>query len=185
MNTDTLTAPASLRSREASLRGVAGVTLVVALIGAMVLGALWAHRAGWGLVSVHGGSMGDAIPNGSLVITKTEPASNVAAGDVILIRVRAEDGSSSAPKLHRVMAIENLDGQVVVRTKGDANADPDHEKYVLPQQTLVEQWHIPRLGYWFSFLVTPQGWLLAAALPFTAVAAIAVASIWRKKPVTA
>jgi signal peptidase I len=183
--TDELMPVASLRPRSATLRKLAGLAVVGAFIGAIGLGVLYARSAGFGLISVHGGSMGDTIPTGSLVIAKSKASTDVDVGDVILIRQQAQDGSTSAPKLHRVIALEKRDGQVLVQTKGDGNADPDPGEYVLREQTLVEQWHVSRLGYWISFAGTPQGWALVSALPFVTVAAIIIASIWRRKPAPA
>lgn len=183
--TDALTQTSPGRSRRAMLPNAAGLAMTVALLGGIVLGVLWAHRAGWGMISVHGGSMGDTIPIGSLVIARTEPAADVAVGDVILINEQAEDGSMLAPKLHRIVVMDERDGKVVVKTKGDGNSDVDPSETILGEHTLVSQWHMPRLGYWLSFMATPSGWLITAALPFTAVAALVIASIWRKKPVPA
>lgn len=102
-----------------------------------------------------------------------------------MMRHQNEDGSTSAPKLHRVIALEEREEQILVQTKGDGNTDPDPGEYILRDETLVAQWHVPRLGYWISFAATPQGWAMTAALPFVAVAALAIASIWRRKPATA
>ena len=102
-------------------------------------------------------------------------------GDFILIQ-RSLRRPARAPKLHRIVAMESRDGDVVVQTKGDANESVDPSETILGEHTVVAQWHIPQVGYWLSFVRTPAGWLITAALPFTSAAAMVIASIWRKKP---
>jgi signal peptidase I len=69
------------------------------------------------------GSMGDAIPPGSLVLTRSVPPSTLRVGDVITFqKPRGEAGLDT----HRIVRVDRSDGHTTYRTKGDANptADP-------------------------------------------------------------
>lgn len=52
----------------------------VVFLGAVGLGLLYARGAGFSLISVHGGSMGDTIPTGSLVVAKAKAPADVRLG---------------------------------------------------------------------------------------------------------
>lgn len=147
-----------------------------ALIGGVVFSALSFRGDGYRVVSVHGGSMGNSIPNGSLVLAQWQRDSDIATGDVILVR---EDSASTQPKIHRVIDVTEEDDSYVVHTKGDGNETPDPEPFRLPDRVLVSRGHVPYLGMVTAAIASPFGWLLLVALPLTAVALLIVASIWR------
>lgn len=70
---------------------------------------------------VMSGSMEPTIGTGDVVIVNEVPTSQIEEGDVITF-----GGSAAAPPTtHRVIAIQESDGQRVFRTQGDNNEDPD------------------------------------------------------------
>jgi hypothetical protein len=88
---------------------VARVVLVAILIAVIAsLGVLFVARPfGIGTVLTHGVSMGDAVPNGSLAVTRETAKDDVGPGDIIVIE-------AGATKIHRVVAVEEQDGERVV-----------------------------------------------------------------------
>ena len=165
--------------RRSGLRRVADGTIVLALLTIVVaLGsALVPRLVGFEGLAITSGSMGKAAPVGSLVLTRDRLASEIRAGDVIAL-----ERPGHPIVVHRVLAVETVDGGLVVETKGDANATPDPEPYPLPVQVPVMARSIPLVGYLVALLKVPLGWLLLIALPATAVAAAVIRDLWRSEP---
>ena len=149
------------------------VLALVALAAALAVAAA-PRLFGYGTLAVHGGSMGDSIPNGSLVFTRWIPDEDVEIRDVILVR----EESAASPRIHRVVAIYPEGGQVAVRTRGDANKTPDPNLYVLPDRVATPVRTVPYLGYLVGLVVTPLGWGLLVALPATLLCLFALRAIW-------
>lgn len=68
-----------------------------------------------------GTSMGDAIPSGSLLVTRSVAPERIEVGDVISFRVEG----LRHPITHRVIAIRGRSGSLVFATQGDGNPRPD------------------------------------------------------------
>ena len=130
---------------------------VIALLAATVLAILVPGVFGWQALVVRSGSMGATAPTGSVVLARPVPGSQVAVGDVVVMR----HATSGLPVMHRVIQIDQAGGQRIVHTKGDANPAPDPELYVLPAEATVSVLAIPRLGYLIGYLQTPLGrWVM-------------------------
>ena len=132
---------------------------------------------GYGTLVVHGGSMGERIPNGSLVFARWIPAEKVKVGDVILVREETA-GDPARPKIHRVVWLEQNEGQVLVRTKGDTNETVDPRLHVLPSHLATPARTVPYLGYAIGFVQTPLGWVLLVLLPATLLSILTLRSVW-------
>lgn len=174
--------PTRRRSRRSSLpvsRIMALTVLAAALLGGgLSFEALSLRGEGYRVVIVNGGSMGESIPSGSLVVARWHASADIAAGDVILVN---DDSASTQPKIHRVIDVTKNDDSYVVHTKGDGNETPDPEAYQLPDRVLVSRGHVPYLGMVATAIASPAGWLLMVALPLTLVAALTILSIWRPR----
>ncbi len=149
---------------------------LVALAAALSVAAL-PRLFGYGTLQVHGGSMPDAYPNGSLVITRWTPAEEVQLGDVIVVQEDGDD-APARPKLHRVVSLDEQGSQTLVRTKGDANQTADPKLYILPDQVRTPAYALPYLGYVVGFAVTPLAWVLLVALPATLLCVTTLRAIW-------
>jgi signal peptidase I len=108
---------------------------------------------GWGAVftfhlepmAMLTGSMGDAIPPGSLVVTRSVSPSTLRVGDVITFqKPRGEAGLDT----HRIIRVDRSNGHTTYRTKGDANpvADPWALEFEGDQVADRVLWSAPRLG---------------------------------------
>ncbi len=152
---------------------------LVALLGlaAVLAVALLPSLFGYGSLVVRGGSMGAALPTGSLVVGRWVDGNEIEPGDVILMQEQ-DPGGQAVPKLHRIITVETRDGQRVVETKGDANDSPDPLLYVLPDRVLTPAYHLPYLGFLVGFLKTPLGWVLLILMPCGLLLLDALRRIW-------
>ena len=109
---------------------------------------------------VAGGSMEPTIPLGAAVIVEPVRPADLAVGDVVTLR----SGQDHAIFTHRVIRVAELDGQVVIETKGDANdsADPS----LTPASGVVGRVAvaIPFAGFLVALLSIPSGVLFVIAI---------------------
>ena len=146
---------------------------LIAALGAAVLPRL----AGYGTLVVRGGSMGEAYPTGSLVVSRSMAAKDVRVGDAILVGEENAAGKS-LPTLHRVVSLSQQGDQIVVQTKGDANETADPNLYVLNGHVATPVYTLPYLGYLLGFVLTQLGWVLVVAIPATILSLLMLRSIW-------
>ncbi len=88
---------------------------------AVLLVFAWPGMFGFNTYTGLGTSMGDTIPSGSLLVTRSVAPEDIEVGDVISFRL---DGVEQ-PITHRVIAIRERSGAFVFATQGDGNAAPD------------------------------------------------------------
>lgn len=106
------------------------------------------------------GSMAPAISDGDLAVARSTSASQVGVGDIVSVTNR-----TGARVTHRVQAVEPFGTQIRLTLKGDANAAPDAETYVVKSVDKV-LFTVPKLGH-------VVGW--ATGLPGIVVGSIFVA----------
>jgi signal peptidase len=111
------------------------------------------------IFTVQSGSMEPAIHTGSLIFVK--PLADYSVGDIVTKK-------TDDPKMtvtHRVVTKEEIDGQTVFETKGDANDSSDGEKFgkdmIIGKKFLT----IPFLGYLTSYAKTQAGIILIIIIP--------------------
>ncbi|OZE88483.1 signal peptidase I [Rhodococcoides fascians] len=96
------------------------------------------------------GSMSPAIDTGALALSKKTPADDIQIGDIV--NVTNAGGSSIT---HRVVDIGAVGtGSVQLFLKGDANADPDVESYIVSDARRVF-FSVDKLGYAVAWLSGP------------------------------
>ncbi|HEU4760125.1 MAG TPA: signal peptidase I [Dehalococcoidia bacterium] len=174
--------PPAARKRQTAwrfLRLALYASLLAALLAlAVALGAAALPRLlGYRALVVSGGSMGEALPNGSLAVARWLPAEEVRVGDVILVQT-SDAAGPARPKLHRVVSLQPDGSRLLVRTRGDANHASDPGSYVLPHRVLTPAYTLPYLGYLAGFAGTPLGWALLVLLPGAIVCALTLRDIW-------
>lgn len=113
------------------------------------------------------GSMSPEITTGSLAFARTVPATDLAVGDVVSVV-----NGQGTRITHRVYDLEQQAGNVVaVKLKGDANANPDIEPYVVTEADRIF-FSVGGLGYAVAWLSSPfaifLGGILVAGLLITA-----------------
>lgn len=129
---------------------------------AIILAAVLVPRvAGATPYTIITSSMEPSLPPGTLVIVKPVDPSEIRVGDVITVQL--ESGEDTVVT-HRVSGIaQQLDGDVLFETKGDANDAPDTELR-LPVQVRGEVWYsLPYLGYVSTALTGGERqWIITA-----------------------
>jgi signal peptidase len=137
--------------RLASRLGRYGLALLVGVI-ALGYGAVFAFRLE--PMTMLTGSMGESIPAGSLVLTRSVPPSSLRVGDVITF-----EKPRGAPGLdtHRIIRIEDSNGHTTYRTKGDANSveDPWVLEFGHGQTGHRVEASVPHLGRLFAWFRSP------------------------------
>jgi signal peptidase I len=156
---------------------VAQLALVLALAALVGLGLL--PQTGWYRpVTVLSGSMQPAFSPGDMVVVMPEPVSAVRVGQVISYRIPVGDHHVQS---HRVIEVLRRNGDVSVRTKGDANKTPDPWTATLHGPTA---WRVravlPKLGWIVFWLRTPLVHELTLFLAPLLLALLAVLQIWRR-----
>lgn len=156
-------------------RAVAWRLMLVSLgcFAALMAVAVLPSVFGYPTLAVQGGSMGSSLPRGSVAIARWVPAEEVQLGYVIVV-----DGARANPKVHRVVSLDDKDGKIVARTKGDANTAADPGELVLDGRVAVQTYAIPFLGYGADFARTPLGWTLLVLLPAFVLALLTLRDIW-------
>jgi signal peptidase len=142
-----------------SVSQLATGVLLAALVAGLVMLAAPRVVGGQALI-VTSGSMGSAVPVGSVVLVRPAPAAAVRVGDVLLMR----EGTDGTPVLHRVVERTVVNGRISVRTKGDANPAPDPNPYRLGATAYLAATDVPGLGYAIAALRSPPGLLGLAGL---------------------
>lgn len=155
--------------------GAATLLLVAAVLFAIVLlvpGVVGAE----GSYVVQSDSMSPAISAGDMVVTKAVDADDLETGTVITFRQAASTQNDRVT--HRIVGVEERDGEPRYVTKGDANEEVDRE-LVAPSQIEGKVWFtIPVLGYLVSFAGTDLGLITLVVLPAVALVVSEVYSLY-------
>jgi signal peptidase I len=134
-----------------SLGAVAGVVCIAAAVAGVFFGVT--------PLVFRSGSMAPAVDTGALALGVDVSGDQIVVGQVVSI-VR-DDGSRIT---HRVHSIEAVTGNsATIALKGDANAEPDPDVYVVASATRVFA-HIPYAGYFVAWLSTPFAWIIGLAV---------------------
>jgi signal peptidase I len=116
------------------------------------------------MMMVLSGSMSPVFETGALIaVDPTGPTHPYAVGDVITFKSPDDPNKIIT---HRVVEVQTKDGQRSYVTKGDANDSKD-PKPVMPTSVIGQyaDFHIPLLGYVFSFVKTKLGIALVLIVP--------------------
>ncbi len=149
---------------------VAGVVVVAGLAVAAVALGHWQARP------VLSGSMRPALPIGGVAITESVPTGSLKVGDVAVFH---PPGQPDVTYVHRIIWLQRHHGQLLVRTKGDAN--PVRDPWTLHVQGAVAyqvRYVVPLVGYAAVWVHSAGGrsrlLLLAAAALLVCVVSLVV-----------
>ena len=148
------------------LLSVAFAVLAIAVLG-VGLGARLAPAAGYEFFSIRSGSMEPSLSVGSLAIVSSD-TSALTEGQAVAFRL-----PSGVVVTHRIVEVVENGTGTYLRTKGDANEDPDPS--LVPATAVVGpvQMSLPLIGFLLAMLGMPIG--LVAIL---SVAATLITAIW-------
>lgn len=134
---------------------VALITLVLSIV-------LLSHVApalGYQLIIIKGPSMEPTMPLGSLAIERPTSPENIVVGQVVTYVL-----PNHVVVTHRVSAVRESNGELLIETHGDANAAPDPALQPGAAVTGVVEAHLPLAGFLLAFLAVPTGMLSAISL---------------------
>lgn len=157
-----------LGSTTTVLRRIVDVTLI-ALIAVVLFGLILGKvipLAGHRTIIIGGGSMEPAIALGAAVVITPVQAADLTTGDVVSMQV----GPDRATFTHRIVDLVPRADGLWIRTKGDANAEPDPT--LVPATAILGrvELSIPWAGFLLAFLSLPVGILFVLGLAATLMA---------------
>lgn len=161
------------------LRGAAYwlAVAVASLALAAVLATAGARFLGYSPCIMYGGSMGSTAPVGGLAFMETVPAESLDVDDVVVFRPPST-GEAREPMMHRIISVEEVDGQRVFRTKGDANEGADPWELRLTGEGGRLVFVVPYAGYFFWFFKTQTAWALVVLPLVGCLGFLALRRIW-------
>ncbi|MFC4243309.1 signal peptidase I [Gryllotalpicola reticulitermitis] len=171
------TAHRDTRRRDADERPLGLVrdvlVVVVAIIGAATV--LWLAAAavfGLHLTVLATGSMSPGMPPGTLVVTRSTPATQLKVGDVVTVP-RELDGKPVTHRIVQLSAGPNANERDL-RLKGDANTAEDTATYIVGPHTPRRIASVPGIGRGLLWLQRP----IVAIVSGLVVAAIVAWALW-------
>ncbi len=135
------------------------ILFCLVVIGILVAFSFFPIPGNYKVYTVLSGSMEPAIHTGSLIFVK--PLESYNEGDIITVPTR--DGKKTVT--HRVISKTEKNGEVIFKTKGDANDSEDKE--IIKEGDIIGKTFlaIPLLGYPVNYAKTPQGLILLIIIP--------------------
>lgn len=154
----------------------------------VILWSLIAILAGLGLgpraqlfrtLVVRSGSMGAAMPAGSLAVVTAQDPAHIKVGHIITYHV---PGLDDVVVSHRVIEVDTKGGATIFRTKGDKNERPDPW---VAQVTGSTAWRVraalPGLGWAVVAFRTPWVRLVTSILAPMLLAGLSLQAIWSRR----
>lgn len=144
--------------------------LVVAAVLLLSLAFILPSLFGYERYVITGGSMSGTFEKGAVAFERTVPVEKLKVGDVITYLPPPDSGLSTLVT-HRIVTARTTDAGVVLRTQGDANADPDPWRFTLHDtvQPKVE-FTVPAVGWLFLGLADREIRMLLIGVPAVLVA---------------
>jgi signal peptidase I len=140
------------------------VLILVVVFGIAV--AKGAPLIGRQSIVIGGGSMEPAVGLGAAIIVRSVAAAELAVGDIVSMQV----GPARTTFTHRIVdVVDRADGRWI-RTKGDANAEPDPTLVSATDVIGRVEFVIPLAGYLIALLSLPMGVMFVLGLAATMLA---------------
>jgi signal peptidase I len=137
------------------------VWLAVCAMAALLAFAFVPTLFGYESLIVGGGSMGKAMPAGSVALTRVVDAHAIGVGDVVSFRYPG--GTSTIT--HRVVGIRDEGRQRVFTTKGDVNPSPDPQPVFASYRLHRVEHVVPYAGSLVRLARSPAGGVLLFLVP--------------------
>lgn len=150
-----MTSPITLLRRVVLTLWAGLIVLVLALVAISHL----APALGYQLIIVKGPSMEPTIPMGSLVFERPVAVADLRPGQVVTFVL-----PSRVVVTHRITRLGDANGEILIETKGDANAASDPAMHPATGVTGLVHGHLPFAGYLLALLAVPIGMLSAISL---------------------
>ena len=156
------------------------VALVVGVAGFLGL-SVGPHVLGYRTAVMLTGSMTGTIDPGDIVVSVPRPADEVEVGDILTFRAPVDD---KHVETHRVVAVRHTEqGEVVIRTQGDANDGPDPWRATVTGDTVWEtKYVVPEVGHVVQVVRATVVRYGATWVALAGVVLLGLGLIWRKQP---
>jgi signal peptidase len=141
------------------------LALIVVVVGAVIIGK-GAPLVGRQTIIVGGASMEPAIPLGGAIVIAPAEADRLVVGDVVSMRIAPEHATYT----HRIIDIVDRPDGRWIRTKGDANLEPDPTLVPVSAVLGRVELSVPLLGYLLALLSLPVGVIFVLGLAATLLA---------------
>jgi signal peptidase len=160
--------------------GLLSLVLTVGVLGFLGL-AVGPHVFGYRTAVMLTGSMTGTIDRGDIVVSVPRPAKDVRVGDILTFRAPVADHHVET---HRVTDVKHdADGQVVVKTKGDANDAVDPWSATISDDTVWETAYVvPKAGHVVQAVRATVVRYGAVWVALGGVVLLGLSLIWRQDP---
>jgi signal peptidase len=128
---------------------------------------------------VRSGSMHPTFNTGDMVVLTKVDASDLKEGDVITFDRPDKPGTLVT---HRIVGIKTDEQGRSFQTKGDANDANDPWSVPASGTGWKYSFNIPKLGFVFGYLGTPQARLALLAIPALLLGILSIIDIWKPQP---
>ena len=156
--------------------GTAVAGLIVAMVFLVSIGPKFLP---YQMFFVRSGSMSGTFETGDMILLTKANASDLKPRDIITFDRPDKPGTLVT---HRIVSIEtNAEGRQFV-TKGDANDAPDPWRVPASGDGWKYKTKIPKLGFVFGYLGTPQARLALLAIPAVLLGILSLIDIWKPQP---
>jgi signal peptidase I len=135
-----------LRTLWSWIKKALAMVFVLAILGSAGVGVWALEQGNWSVNPVLSGSMRPGFTVGGVVISQRIPVSELAVRDVIVFH---NPNKPSEEMVHRIVQMtKGPDGQLLIRTQGDANPVRDPWTLTIRGNSVYKvRWSLPLLGY--------------------------------------
>jgi signal peptidase len=157
----------------------AGSAIAIVIVAVVFLVSIGPKFLPYQTFFVRSGSMSPTFDTGDMIVLSKVDASDLKARDIITFDRPDKPGTLVT---HRIVSVEtNASGKQFV-TKGDANSSPDPWRVPASGTGWRYRSRIPKLGYVFGYLGTPQARLALLAIPALLLGILSIIDIWKPQP---
>ena len=132
----------------------------------------------YGAFVIVSGSMEPIIKVRDAVVIRRCDEKDIKVGDVVTYR-SLDDSYYGILVTHRVVNIEQKNGENVYITKGDNNETIDRSPVKFSQIQGKVIMRIPKIGYLKYFLIEYYGWIIAVVVPSLAIIAYDIVKLFK------
>ena len=132
----------------------------------------------YGAYVIISGSMEPIIKVKDAVVIRRVDEKDIKRGDVVTYR-SLDEAFYGILITHRVVNIEEKNGEKVYITKGDNNSTIDRTPVSFSQIQGKVVMRIPKIGYLKYFLVNSYGWIMAVVIPSLAVISYDIVKLFK------
>ena len=149
------------------------VITIILSVAVLLTASLLPIPGNYQIKVVLSGSMEPAIHTGSIVIIK--PADTYKVDDIITF---GKDTKKDVPTTHRIMEMSVVSGEILYKTKGDANNGIDSQEVKESEVVGKVLFSVPYAGYLIDLAKKPIGFILLITIPAACVVIGEIKKIW-------